>query len=106
MDELYRMKADLIKALAHPTRLQILDLLRKGEMCVCKITPALELEQPNISQHLALLRERGIVACRKEGISVYYRIKDPRTFEALDILEEVLAGELDEAQKVLVELRR
>lgn len=106
MAELYRMKADLIKALAHPTRLRILDLLRNGERCVCEITPALELEQPNISQHLALLRERGIVAWRKEGINIYYKVKDPRVFEALDLLEGVFAGELDETMKVLAGLRR
>ncbi|MBI4345170.1 MAG: helix-turn-helix transcriptional regulator [Euryarchaeota archaeon] len=106
MEELYRMKADLVKALAHPTRLRILDLLRNGERCVCEIYPALELEQPNISQHLALLRERGIVAWRKEGISIYYKVKDPRVFDALDLLEGVFARELDETQKLLVELRR
>ncbi|MEK6978218.1 MAG: metalloregulator ArsR/SmtB family transcription factor [Candidatus Hydrothermarchaeota archaeon] len=106
MAELYRMKADLIKALAHPTRLRILDLLRNGERCVCEITPALELEQPNVSQHLALLRERGIVAWRKEGINIYYKVKDPRVFEALDLLEGVFAGELDETMKVLAGLRR
>ena len=100
------MKADLIKALAHPTRLRILDLLRNGERCVCEITPALELEQPNVSQHLALLRERGIVAWRKEGINIYYKVKDPRVFEALDLLEGVFAGELDETMKVLAGLRR
>ncbi|NOZ77083.1 MAG: winged helix-turn-helix transcriptional regulator, partial [Euryarchaeota archaeon] len=66
-DAALKMKADLIKALAHPTRLKIIEFLKGGERCVCEITPFLGLEQSNVSQHLAVMRERGILSSRKEG---------------------------------------
>lgn len=103
---MFRLKADLIKALAHPTRLRILELLREGERCVCEIIPELELEQSNISQHLAILRERGIVEYRKEGISIFYRVKDKRIFEILDLIDELFLKQLDETQDILKILRR
>lgn len=84
--EHYATQADFIKALAHPTRLQILDLLKSGEKCVCEIFPALNLEQPGVSRHLAILKMAGIVQSRKEGLKVIYRVTDPRIFEILDLL--------------------
>jgi len=102
----YRLKADFVKALAHPTRLRIIELLRSGERCVCDMVPLLEVEQSNLSQHLAILRERGIVASRKEGLSVFYRIRDERIFGILDDIEEVFLDRLEEAHEALKVSRR
>ena len=70
--------AELLKAMAHPTRLQILNMLRQGEICVCHIENALGKRQPYISQQLMVLRDAGAVESRKDGLQVYYRISDPR----------------------------
>ncbi len=82
--------ADLLKAMAHPTRLQILAMLRRGELCVCHIENALGKRQPYISQQLMVLRDAGVVESRKDGLQVYYRIVDER-------VEHLLNAVLDEA---------
>ncbi len=76
--------ADLLKAMAHPTRLQILTMLRGGELCVCHIENALGKRQPYISQQLMVLRDAGAVESRKDGLQVYYRIVDERVQRLLD----------------------
>ncbi|RQD78047.1 MAG: ArsR family transcriptional regulator, partial [Candidatus Syntrophonatronum acetioxidans] len=60
-DRIIQKKADYFKALSHPTRIKILELLREGELCVCDILEELKLEQSNVSQHLAILRKQGIL---------------------------------------------
>jgi DNA-binding transcriptional ArsR family regulator len=72
------------KALAHPVRLQILDMLRQGELCVCHIEAALDKRQAYISQQLMTLREAGLVSSRKDGLKVFYRLSDPRLENVLD----------------------
>lgn len=74
------------KALAHPVRLQILDMLRRGELCVCHIENALEQRQAYVSQQLMMLREAGLVESRKEGLRVYYRLTDDRIAALLDVI--------------------
>lgn len=81
----YECQSDLFKALAHPVRLQILDLLREGELCVCDIETALGQRQSCISQHLMLLRKVGLVADRKDGLHVYYRAPDASVYAILDV---------------------
>lgn len=85
--------ADLLKAMAHPARLQILTMLRQDEICVCHIENALGKRQPYISQQLMVLRDAGVVESRKDGLQVYYRIVDPRVFRLLD----AALGEMDRA---------
>ncbi len=80
----YDYQAELLKALAHPVRLQILDILRDGEQCVCHIEAVLRLRQAYISQQLTTLRKAGLVADRKDGLRVYYRITDRAVFRVLD----------------------
>lgn len=65
-----------LKAMAHPVRLQILDMLRRGEVCVCHMEQALGKRQAYISQQLMVLREAGLVEARKEGLQVFYRLVD------------------------------
>lgn len=95
----YHQTATLFKALAHPTRLHILDLLRGGEICVCHIERAIGKRQAYISQQLMCLREAKLVESRKEGLQVYYRITDSRV--AL-ILNTVL-GETTAQQPEILE---
>jgi ArsR family transcriptional regulator len=80
----YDRQAELLKALAHPVRLQILDILRDGEQCVCHIEAVLRLRQAYISQQLMTLRKAGVVADHKDGLRVYYRITDQAVLRVLD----------------------
>ena len=82
--EAYERQAEILKALAHPVRLQILDILRDGEQCVCHIEAVLKLRQAYISQQLMTLRKAGLVADRKDGLRVYYHITDRAVFRVLD----------------------
>ena len=100
----YRLLATTIKALAHPTRLAILSLLREGEVCVCDLEPALDLRQANISQHLAILRRANLVTSRREGLRILYRVSDERVFEALDLLSSIACQQLVEATEALTSL--
>lgn len=76
--------ARLFRALGHPVRIQILNLLRDGEECVCHITTVLNLPQPYVSQHLAVLRRAGLVMTRREGQNTYYRLADGRILNLMD----------------------
>jgi len=86
----YTAGAAVFQLLAHPSRLHILDELRRGEACVCHLQAVLERPQAYISQQLRVLREAGIVVDEKDGLNVYYRIADARI---LRFLEDVLGAE-------------
>ncbi len=100
------IKANILEALAHPTRIKILEMLKDGEKCVCEMLPLLKLKQPNVSQHLAILRNNGVVQAEKRGLSVFYRLKNEKFAEILGLLGEIILDELKENQKVMKELRR
>jgi ArsR family transcriptional regulator len=85
----FEAQAQLFKILTHPARLAILELLRDGEHCVCHLEAHLGYRQAFISQHLAVMREAGIVQDRREGWNIYYRVADPRLFTILDVIEEI-----------------
>lgn len=99
-DDLVELRAAALKALGQPTRLRILELLRNGERCVCEIFPAIQEEQSNVSRHLAVLKSAGLVASRKEGLNVHYRVKDPRLFHLLDAMDAVLHTHLQEQHHI------
>ncbi len=86
----YNVPAKVFNALAHPSRLEILDLLRDGEACVCHIQAMLDLRQAYISQHLNVLRHAGLVSSRKDGQRVYYHISDAYVFEIIDGMKTFL----------------
>lgn len=75
---------DIFKALTHPTRLSILEILRDGEQCVCHLEAVLNSRQAYISQHLMVLREAGLVEDRREGARIYYRVIEPEVFSLLE----------------------
>ncbi len=80
----YTQHADLLKAISHPTRLAVLDILRDGEQCVCHMEATLGLRQSSISQQLMVLREAGLVEVRRDGLNMYYRVVSPRIYPVLD----------------------
>ena len=89
--ELYQLHASVCKGLADPKRLLILNTLHDGERSVTEICEELDLPQANVSQHLAILREKGMVESRKEGQRVYYRVTSDKIIQALDLLREFMA---------------
>lgn len=94
-------KADLFKALAHPARIRILELLRSGEMTVTELSNRLNIESSSISQQLAVLRFKNIVGGRKDGTSVYYCIQEPRVCDLLDIARDIFTNHLGELQAMV-----
>jgi len=89
-----RFKSTVFHALADPIRLEILEFLRDGEKCVCEIVPHLSLIQPVVSRHLKILKNAGIVRCRKDGTKRMYSIVDPRVYSVVDGLSPELVRAL------------
>lgn len=104
-EALRRFKADIFQALAHPTRIAIVELLRdEGELTAGTIIERLGLEQANASQHLAVLRTKRIVVNRKEGNQVFYQLRDPLLGEVLDVMRRYFQAHLAEALSMLKEI--
>ncbi len=89
--EMSRLHASVCRGLADPKRLLIINALREGERSVSDLVAELGIPQANVSQHLAVLREKGLVTCRKEGQWVYYSVTSPKIIIAMDLLREVMA---------------
>lgn len=104
--ELQAFKAQFFRALAHPTRIRMLEILVRGERTVQELQAALTLDQPLVSQQLAVLRNQGIVSARKEGLSVRYTLRDPLVGELLDLARRIFNNHLGNTQGLLRELRR
>jgi DNA-binding transcriptional ArsR family regulator len=104
--ELQTFKAQFFRALAHPARIQILEILVRGERTVQELQQELALEQPIVSQQLAVLRHQGIVSARKEGLSVRYALRDPLVGALLDVARRIFDNRLDTSTGLLRQLRR
>jgi len=100
-DRILELKAEVLKALAQPTRLKILELLRNGERCICEIVPAINGEQSNISRHISLMQKSHLVTTRKEGVKVMVKVRDPKIFEILDSVSLLLKKQIQETGKLI-----
>ena len=92
---LYELHASICHTLANPKRLEIIDHLRRGEMSVTELATALGISQSNLSQHLAIMRQKGIVTTRREGLSIYYQLNNPKIIQACDLMRQVLLEYLE-----------
>ncbi|MEI8355548.1 MAG: metalloregulator ArsR/SmtB family transcription factor [Deltaproteobacteria bacterium] len=101
MNDTTTYKADILKALAQPTRLKIIDFLRNGEKCVCEIFPAIAEEQSNTSRHLNLMLASGILARRKEGVKIFYSIKYQEVLEMVELAGRIVRHEIIGRQLLL-----
>ena len=102
----YAFKADFFKALAHPRRIQLLELLVGGERSVQELQQALGVGQPIVSQQLAVLRARHIVEARKGGAAVRYAVRDPLLGQLLDVARRIFNNQLTGTQAMLRDLQR
>jgi ArsR family transcriptional regulator len=93
-------KAELFKALGHPVRIRILELLRDGERSVSELQTELGIEASSVSQQLAVLRGRQLVAGRREGTTVFYSVVDPQVFDLLDVARAMFQRQLSELQNL------
>ena len=106
-DALRRFKADFFQAMAHPTRVAIVERLRDhGETSVGALVEHLGVEQANASQHLGVLRARNIVVARREGNEVFYSLRDPLIGEVLDVLRRYFHAHLAESLGLLEEMTK
>jgi ArsR family transcriptional regulator len=92
--DFYLLHSEMCKTLAHPKRQEILDNLRKDEMSVTDLAKTTAISQANLSQHLSLMRAKGIVRARRVGINVYYSIANTKIIQAFDLISEVLRESL------------
>lgn len=91
---IFELHAEICKTFTNPKRLEILDLLRAGEKSVNELVQLAGINQSNLSQHLAILRGKGIVQTRRDGLNIYYSITNPKIIKAFDIMREILYEQL------------
>ena len=104
-ERVLELKTEILKALAQPTRMKILECLRDGEKCICEIVPAINGEQSNISRHISMMQKSHLVSTRKDGVKVMVKVKDPKVFEILDSIGLLLKKQIIETGKLIRQLR-
>ncbi len=100
-DQIYELHASVCQILANPTRLKILNALRDQEIAVAELARRVGTSMPNLSQHLAILRQRRVVLTRREGATIHYRIANPKILRAFDIMREVLFEQLADGRRLV-----
>jgi DNA-binding transcriptional ArsR family regulator len=105
-ESLRRFKADLFQALAHPTRIAVLELLSDGELSAGTLIEKLGMEQANVSQHLAVLRSKHLVSNRRAGNQVFYSVRDPIIIEVLKLMRTYFHAHLKESLGMLGEMEK
>jgi len=105
-EQIVSLKSDFFKALAHPTRVRILERLAKNDeqICVCELIEDLGVEQSNLSQHLSILRKQQIITSTKVGLKVMYRLKYPEVLTILDNVQKILVQQFQEAEALMKRL--
>ena len=100
-EELYRLQAEFCKGMAHPTRIHLLRSLKGGEKSVNELARLVGVTQANASQHLAILRQFGLLTTRRDGSTIYYRISDHRIVDACELVRSCIGERLKKTQMVL-----
>ena len=101
MKQFIELQADMLKALAQPTRLKILEFLREGERCVCEIFPAIGEEQSNTSRHLNMMLSSGVLSRRKDGLKIYYAIRHAEILTILDTIKFLVKQDISGRNEML-----
>ena len=105
MKELYEIHAEMCKVFSNSTRLEILNLLRDKERSVTELIEKTKLSQANISQHLSIMKSKGIVTSSRKGKNIYYRLTNPKIIKAFDIIREVLSERLEKNRSILAKVK-
>ena len=104
--ELYKIHADFCKLMANPKRIEILFLLGQKEMCVEEIATAMDVKVPNISQHLAVMRDKGVVNVSREGTRIYYKLADYRILKACTLMREAMVDQMEKQYEMVKGIER
>src|SRR5918997_3733626 len=104
-ERLFELHAEVCKTLSNPVRLRIINELQGGEITVGPLAKKLGVRQAHVSQHLAVLRQRGVVKTRRDGPNIYYGISNPKIIKACSLIREVLLEQLEKDQSIVAESR-
>jgi len=105
MDErAIQLKSEVLKALAQPTRLKILECIRGGEKCICEIVPEINGEQSNISRHISVMQKSNLITTRKDGVRVLVKVKEPEVFDIIDRVGAFLKKQIQEQRRILARI--
>jgi ArsR family transcriptional regulator len=105
-DRIYRLHAEICSTLANPKRLKIINTLREKELSAGELLSMLKVPKANLSQQMAILKQKGVVLARREGNTVYYRLARPKILRAFDLMRELLFDVLADQQRLLKEYTR
>ena len=100
MEKIYELQADICKIFANAKRMEIINVLKDREVSASDLIEKIGLSKANLSQHMGVLRSKGVVLARREGVNVYYRIANPKIIQACDLMREVLLEQLREKGKM------
>ena len=104
MKELYKIHAEMCKVFSNPTRLEVLNLLKNKEISVTELIEKTKLSQANISQHLSIMKSKGIVTSNRKGKNIYYKLTNPKIIKSFNIIKEVLTEKLKENGRIIKKL--
>ncbi len=93
------LSTSILKSISHPTRVRILQLLENGPLCVCEIIEDLQLEQSNVSQHLAILRNQGIISSYRDGSKVIYKTEISEIYKVLSLVQKIVLKQISTIHK-------
>jgi DNA-binding transcriptional ArsR family regulator len=98
---LFELQSEVCKTLASPKRLEIINALKDGEKTVGELVDILVVPKANVSQHLAVMRHKGILKSRRDGVNIYYKIANPKVVQACGLMREVLTEQMKERSKLI-----
>ncbi len=104
METIYELQADLCKVFSNAKRIEILDTLKDGEMSAGELAGKTKLSKANLSQHTAVLKSRGVIATRRDGVNIYYRISNSKIIQARKLMRDVLLEQLQEKGRMVSRL--
>ena len=103
--KVFELQAEICQTLANPKRLQIVSLLKNGELSVGEMVRAMGVPKANASQHLSIMRQKGLIISRREGTTIYYRLASPKITDACSIMREVLLSILADRETLSRNIR-
>jgi ArsR family transcriptional regulator len=106
MEGIYELHADLCKIFSNAKRLEIINTLKDKEMAASDLIEKIGLSKVNLSQHMSILKSKGVILTRREGVNIYYRIANPKIVQACHLIREVLLEQFQEKGKIVSELKR
>ncbi len=105
MEKIYELQADICKIFSNAKRMEIINILKDREMSAGDLIGKTGLSKANLSQHMSVLRSKGVVLTRREGLNIFYRIANPKIIQACHLMREVLLEQLQEKGKMISSLR-